>query len=256
MFSTERRRLIRQIVQERRRLTFVELQALVPPCSAATLRRDLEELERAGALIRTHGGMLDPALVRAEPSFDERVGRDRVAKKLIAEAAARLVPPGASVFVDAGSTCLEAGRLLAARGDVRIVTHSAALVGAALHGQAGLLCIGGELRKVSGAFTGGATLGALKQLRVEVALVGASGLHRTEGAWTTELSEAEIKRTAIARAGRTILLADVSKWEKPSTVHFADWEACDDWVTDLPPAPSDTGRLAAVGTKIHDARAK
>ena len=253
MFSQERRQAIRKIVQERRRLNFAELQALIP-ASPATLRRDLDALERAGAIIRTHGGVLDPGYVRAEPSFDERAGRCQGAKKLIAACAAVMVPLGASVFVDAGSTCLEAGRRLAARGDVRLVTHSAALVAVALHGESELLCVGGDLRKVSGAFTGGKALGALRELRVELAFIGASGLHPVEGASTTELSEADMKRTIISRASRVILLADRSKWERPSRVRFAAWNDFDDWITDLPPGADTITRLRAEGTVVHDAR--
>ena len=253
IFSQERHQAIHRIVQERRRIKFAELQALIP-ASPATLRRDLDALERAGAVIRTHGGVLDPAYVRAEPSFEERAERHQGAKKLIAARAAALVPPGTSVFVDAGSTCLEAGRLLAARGDVRLVTHSAALVAAALHGKSELLCIGGDLRKVSGAFTGGEALGAMRELRVQVAFIGASGVHLVEGASTTELSEAHMKRAIIARAARTVLLADRSKWDRPSTVRFADWSDFDDWITDLPPGAEAIARVSAAGLVLHDAR--
>jgi DeoR family fructose operon transcriptional repressor len=252
MFSQERQSTIRKIVRERHRLNFAELQTLVP-ASPATLRRDLDALERVGHIIRTHGGVLDPAYVRVEPSFAERAGRHQAAKKLIAAHAIGLVPTGASVFVDAGSTCLEAGRQLAARGDVRLVTHSASLVAAALHGQSELLCIGGDLRKLSGAFTGGTALGVLRELRVQVAFIGASGLHPGEGASTTELSEADMKQEIIARATRVVLLADRSKWKNPSTVRFAGWNDFDDWITDLPPGPAAIARLRAGGTTVHKA---
>ncbi len=249
MFLQERQNEIVRLVREHRRLSFGELQALVPG-SPATLRRDLSVLAAAGVVIRTHGGVLDPAYIRSEPSFDERLQRYSYEKKRLAALAAELVPPGASVYVDAGSTCLELGRILAARGDVRLVTHSAALVGVALHGQSELLCIGGDLRKVSGAFTGGSALGALRGLRTDLAFLGASGLHPTEGASTTELSEAEMKRTIIRRAAWSVLLADSSKWDSPSTVQFAVWKDFDDWVTDAP-ARGASGFLRRAGVRVH-----
>ncbi len=245
----ERQNEIVRLVREHRRLSFGELEALVPG-SPATLRRDLQVLAAAGVIIRTHGGVLDPGYIRSEPSFDERIQRCSYEKKRMAALAAEMVPPGASVYVDAGSTCLEVGRLLAARGDVRLVTHSAALVGVALHGGAELLCIGGDLRKVSGAFTGGKALGALQGLRTDIAFIGASGLHPTEGASTTELSEAEMKRTIIRRAGWSILLADGSKWDSPSTVQFAGWQDFGDWVTDAP-VRGAARSLRRAGVKVH-----
>jgi DeoR family transcriptional regulator, fructose operon transcriptional repressor len=252
MFAPERLEAIKKIVRKHRRLDFAELQQQVK-VSSATLRRDLTELERSGEIIRVHGGVLDPTYVRSEVSFDERVMRKASAKKAIAAAVASMIPSGSTVFVDAGSTCLEAGKALLPREDVRLISHSATLLQAALHGKAPLLCIGGELRKVSGALTGGAALGALSALRYDIALIGTSGLDARQGCSTTELSEAQMKKAILAGAKRKILLADQSKWQNPSTVSFAAWADLDEWITDEIPAPRDVKPLRSGGLKIHQA---
>ena len=179
MFAQERHNSIRKVVRERQRLSFAELQQLFQ-VSPATLRRDLSELERAGDLIRVHGGVLDPLYARTEISFDERQQRHNTEKKSIATKANELIPAGSSVFVDAGSTCLEAGKLLMRRADIRLITHSVALVAACSHAEANIICIGGELRKVSGALVGGPALNAFARLQFDFALIGATGLN-TEG---------------------------------------------------------------------------
>lgn len=253
MFAQERQNAIKQIVREHRRLNFAELQELVK-VSPATLRRDLTDLEKTGEIIRVHGGVLDPAYVRAEVSFDERLLRNNAAKKAIASAAAALVPPGSSVFVDAGSTCLEAGRVLLSRKDVRLVSHSVALTAISLHGQADFLCIGGELRRVSGALVGGGALGALSRLRVDIAFLGTSGMTR-EGCSTTELSEAEMKRAILERATRRVILADATKWPVASTVEFAPWSEINDLVLDKALPPKGANGLRQHGTMIHLAEA-
>jgi DeoR/GlpR family transcriptional regulator of sugar metabolism len=252
MFAQERHHAIKEIVRKHRRMNFVDLQRLLK-VSPATLRRDLTELEEAREIIRVHGGVLDPNYARSEISFDERMLRNRAAKKAIAEAAANLIAPGSSVFIDAGSTCLEAGKALLGRKDIRIITHSVALVEAAFHGEAPILCVGGELRKVSGALTGGAALGALASLHIDVALVGASGLDPVRGCFTTELSEAEMKRAILSRAARKVLLADHAKWRNPSTVLFAPWSDFDDWIMDGNLAMKETKHLRAAGLKIQQA---
>ncbi len=252
MFAHERLNLIKKIVRQHRRLEFAGLQKLVK-VSPATLRRDLTELEKAGDIIRVHGGVLDSTYFRAEISFDERLVRNSEAKKAIAVAASLLVPPGASVLIDAGSTCLEAGKILLRRKDVRIITHSVALLEAAFHGEASVLCLGGELRKVSGALTGGAALGALESLHVDIAFLGASGLDPLLGCSTTELSEAEIKKSVLTKASRKVLLTDHSKWRNPSTIRFAEWKDFSDWVTDQIPAALEIKSLRAGGLKIHRA---
>src|ERR1700761_8255347 len=153
MFAPERHHAIKKIVRQRRRMNFAELQRAIK-VSPATLRRDLTELEASGEIVRVHGGVLDAGYIRTEVPFDERVTRHIAAKKAIAVSAAQTVRAGETVFIDAGSTCLELGRLLLGREDIRLVTHSLALLEAAFHGKASILCLGGELRRVSGALTG------------------------------------------------------------------------------------------------------
>jgi DeoR family fructose operon transcriptional repressor len=247
MFAQERQQLICKIVQSRRRMTFSELEDLTK-VSPATLRRDLSMLEKAREIIRVHGGVLDPSFARGEASFDERMVQYAAAKKAIAAKAALLVPPDASVLVDAGSTCLEVGKALLERKDIRIITHSVALLQMAFRGEASVVCLGGELRKVSGALTGAGALGALASLHADVAFIGASGLDRREGCSTTELSEAEMKKALLIRCRRRILLADHTKWQNPSTIRFAAWREFTDWVTDQSPG-ARTAR--SLGVKIH-----
>lgn len=251
MFAQERHTAIKKIVREHRRLSFAELQGMID-VSPATLRRDLTDLEKSGEILRVHGGVLDPAYVRSEISFDDRVLRKHTAKKTIAAKAASLIPPGSSVFIDAGSTCLEAGKALLGRKDVRIITHSIALVGISMHGQAEFLCIGGELRRVSGALIGGAALGALSCIHADYALLGASGLD-PQGCYTTEVTEAEMKRAILGRCRHKLLLVDGSKWNQPSTIHFANWDDIDGWVTEEKIPAREARPLREKGVEIHAA---
>ena len=247
MFAQERHNSIRKIVREKQRLSFAELQNLFR-VSPATLRRDLSELERAGDLIRVHGGVLDPLYARTEISFDERQQRLNAEKKFIAAKANELIPAVSSVFVDAGSTCLEAGKLLMRRADIRLITHSVALVAACSHAEASVICIGGELRKVSGALVGGTAINTFANLQFDFALIGATGLN-SEGCWTTEFTETEIKKNIITRAKRRLVLADHTKWQAPSTVLFSRWDDINDWLIDKLPVDSQIALPSTVA--IH-----
>lgn len=252
MFAQERSNTIKQIVRKHRRMTFAELQQLVN-VSPATLRRDLAELELSGDVIRVHGGVLDACYLRTEVSFDERAVLNSAAKKNIAATAALLVPSGSTVLVDAGTTCLELGKTLLGRNDIRLITHSATLLSAAFQAEAPVLCLGGELRKVSGALIGGNALNVLNLIHADIAFIGASGMDPLEGCSTTELSEAEIKKSMISRATRKVLLADHTKWQNPSAIQFAGWNNFTDWITDELPDPEQTRQLCTRGLKIHKA---
>ncbi len=250
MFAQERQQEILAILENRKRLRVSELERELK-VSPATLRRDLLQLEQAGKLLRTHGGLLHPEFLGGEPAFSRKVRAAVEAKRQIAAAAAELIPPGATVFVDAGTSTLELGRLLLRRGDLVLYTNSAPLLQERAGPKAQLVCIGGELREVSRALVGGFALGWMRQLRFDFAAVGASGLHRDDGASTTELGEAAVKREAVSRAETTLLLADASKWGQTAAVAFAAWDDFDHWFTDARPARADREALTAAGVKIH-----
>lgn len=244
MFTHERHRIIADLVAREHRLTVQEIQKQIG-VSPATLRRDLTELEKAGHLVRVHGGVVHPQSLRAEPSFSLKSRRAVEAKRTIAATAAGRVADGATVFVDSGTTCLEAGRLLLSRSSVQVVTNSAPLIHEAHQTGASIIALGGELRPISGAFTGQLALEWLARLRLNHAFLGASGLD-AEGPATTELSEAAVKTAVLANVarskGRCELLADASKWGEEAAIRFADWSAFHAWIVcgNLPPGEASS----------------
>src|SRR3546814_14830383 len=85
-----------EAVRERGFISVAEIAASLS-VSEMTIRRDLDELEREGLLIRTHGGALAPegvgdyAIDREEPTFEARLRHNQAAKKRNADVAARLL---------------------------------------------------------------------------------------------------------------------------------------------------------------------
>ena len=104
------------------------------------------------------------------------------------------------------------------------------------------------MRKVSGALVGGPALNAFARLQFDFALIGATGLS-SEGCWTTEFTESEIKKNIIARAKRRIVLADLSKWQAPGTVLFSRWDDINDWVLDR--LPTDAVNALPKSVAMH-----
>ena len=241
MFAQERFQTIDRLLQRKHRLSVRALQQTLR-ISSATLRRDLAELEKERRVIRVHGGVVHPDYLREEPNFDQKASLRAGVKGKIAQAAAALIPDHATVFIDAGTTCLEAGRLLGERKNLTLITNSVPLTQVLASAKARVLCLGGELRRISGALVGSFALSWLESLRAEWALIGASGLGLEEGISTTELSEAAIKRQFLARAPKKVLLADSLKWNKTSTIQFAEWCQFDFWITD--PGLSDSAARA------------
>lgn len=243
MFAQERHHAILSLVQKHRRIDVNTLRELLH-ISPATLRRDLAFLDQTDLIVRVHGGVMLPGDATGEPSLLQKARTQVKAKQIIAERVAATVPMGSTVFIDSGTTCLEAGRLLRSRSDLTIITNSLPLIAGHEQFRAKLLVLGGERRSVSGALVGDLSRTATGNLRADVSLIGASGLHPQDGAGTTELMETAIKRDWISRGARCCLLADASKWQVSTAVRFAEWNEFTEFYTDkTPPACFRKGKL-------------
>jgi DeoR family transcriptional regulator, fructose operon transcriptional repressor len=204
--------------------------------SRSTLRRDLMELEGLGKVVRLRGLVIHADHLHGEPSYDLRRSHQVSQKQAIGKSAAKLAPPNASIYIDAGTTTMEAARLLLDRADLRIFTNSLRVIRRAVASQspAVVTCIGGTLKPVSEALVGAPAISWLDGLRFDIVLMGASGLD-ADGPSTTELLEADLKRKVISRAKQVAILADLSKWNEPSAVRFANWDDIDLLVTESSP---------------------
>ena len=206
--------------------------------SPATIRRDLEDLERRGALRRVHGGAVAMDANLDEPPFDDKTGVAEHEKEAIAEAALQFVRPKDTVFLDGGSTVLALARRLLLFPHITVVTNSLRV--AHIFSGAGprMILVGGECRRLSQTLVGPLSRPVLEATHFDVAFIGTVGLSLADGLTTTDPAEAFTKELAIARARRIVLLADASKFGKDSFVRFASVGDIDALITDIA-APAD-----------------
>lgn len=249
MSAYSRHQTLLKALNQQKQLAVRDLIGLLD-ASPATVRRDIEQLERLGKLVRMHGSVLHPDYVQGELAFARKARTAVPAKKAIAAEAAKLVSSGAVVFVDSGTTCLEIGRLLLDQ-DVTVYTNSLALLAEPHNPRAQLNAVGGEARMLSRALVGGLALNWLQHLHFDLAFIGASGLSLHDGASTTELTEASIKRECALRSRRPVLVADATKWEQPVAVQFAPWSAFRDFVTDRPLTRDELAVLRKARVNVH-----
>lgn len=184
--------------------------------SPATARRDLDELEAAGAIRRVHGGAVSVESRLEEPLFDDKASIAAREKNKIAQAALQFVENDDTIYLDGGSTVLELARLLRERTNITVVTNSLrAAIELSGRGPR-LILIGGELRRLSQTMVGPLTRFALHELHVDKAFMGTIGFTLAEGLTTTDPSEAFTKELVMSRARQVILLADSAKAGKVS----------------------------------------
>jgi DeoR/GlpR family transcriptional regulator of sugar metabolism len=200
--------------------------------SAATVRRDLEQLEKRGVLHRVHGGAVAVESNLDEPLFDDKTQIAAGEKLRIAKAAVGLVKPGASIFLDGGSTILAMAPLLREMTDLTVVTNSLRVAAELAGGGPTLIVVGGELRRRSQTMVGSLTEPILSALHVDIAFVGTIGMDLQTGLTTTDPREAFTKRLILRRAQQIVLLADSSKSGKTSFVRFGSLDDIHVLITD------------------------
>jgi DeoR family transcriptional regulator, fructose operon transcriptional repressor len=200
--------------------------------SPATVRRDLDQLERSGAIRRVHGGAVSVESRLVEPVFADKTSLAAREKRRIAEAALRFIAPDDTVYLDGGSTVLELARLLRERTNLTVVTNS--LYGAQELAGRGprLIVIGGELRRLSQTMVGPLTRLTLGELHLDKAFMGTIGLALNEGLTTTDPSEAFTKQLVMGQARQVIVLADSSKAGKVSFASAGNWQNVHVLITD------------------------
>ncbi|MEB0303675.1 DeoR family transcriptional regulator, partial [Mucilaginibacter sp. 5C4] len=78
-----------------------------------TIRRDLDQLDADGVLVRTHGGAVSQSVMETtEKKLDLRLRLQTSAKDKIGALAAGLVQDGSVIMINAGTTTLAAVRHL------------------------------------------------------------------------------------------------------------------------------------------------
>lgn len=239
--GSERLDLTLRLVRGGGRVTLGELAERLG-VSEMTVRRDLDQLQERGLVQRVRGGAvaLDVPVERA--GFAVREPWSTGAKGRIGRAAAGLVEPGATVLLDAGTTTAEVAGYLVGRAPLTVAVLSLQAA-ARLADQPGirLLVIGGESRAGERSLVGPLALAALEQLRFDTFVMSIGAVHAGLGYSEFDLDDAAVKRAALRRAGRTIVVADATKLGVQAFARVGPLDAADVLVTDAPPGDGTTG---------------
>lgn len=215
MFAEERQSKIVQMVEKGKSIKVIDL-AVQFGVSESTIRRDLQEMEEAKLLKRTHGGAVGIQRKSFEPTFNEKKEEFLREKEAIGALAASLLEDGDSVILDTGTTTLEIAKRIK---DLRLTVITNALDIAEELSDVGniqLILTGGILRGNTRAMVGSLAEGTLKHFKADVAFIGANGISIEEGLTTPNHVEAMTKRAMMASATRVYGVVDTSKFEQVS----------------------------------------
>lgn len=197
----------------------------------STIRRDLAQLEELGLLRRSHGGAV-PRRDEADIPIDVKLSTSAEQKRAIAATVAALIPPGASLMLDSGSTTLMVARALADHPNLTVVTPDV-WIAAELITRRNVTVIvpGGESLTDTTTVVSQEAVSVIDRHHVDIAVMAVDAVdgHR---ATNSNGAVVALKRAMMRAAVRTILVADSSKFGHRHLVEVAGTEEFDEIVTD------------------------
>ncbi|MFV0374038.1 DeoR/GlpR family DNA-binding transcription regulator [Microbacterium sp.] len=227
--------------------------------SIDTVRRDLDQLHREGALVRTHGGALSTVEGgMRDRGLDVRLRVQVEEKERIARLAAEMVDDGAVVMLNAGTTTLAVARALRNHRHLTIATNNLRIPSEiAPSAFRDLYVFGGAVRTITQATTGPVAFtmspgGPEIEIRCDLALV-AVGAVDASGYSTTNLGDASMMAEMIRSADRTAILADSTKLGRRLFAQVAPLDGANYLITDAAPPADLAAALAEADVTITTA---
>src|SRR5438876_107187 len=218
--------------------------------SAATIRRDLDLLERQRLLARTHGGAVAQGVLYELP-LRYKSARHQEEKLRIAREAATRVADGHAVGLTGGTTTTEVARALVEHQRLTVVTNALNIASElAVRPNLKLVVTGGVARSESYELVGPLAEASLAGLNLDVAFVGVDGISREAGLTTHHEVEAHTNRALIERARRVVVVADSSKIGRVAFARICEVDRVEALITDEAADPGAVAVLKERGVEV------
>jgi len=212
LIPAQRRERIQEYLALHRIVPSSELSRLLN-VSEATVRRDLEWLEKEGIVERTHGGAVLSQRMRMEPQYVQRAARYVEEKRAIGLQAVSFIEEGDIVFINSGTTTTQMIKQIPRDANITVFTNN---IQAALEvGEVGyeLILLGGNFQPTSNSVAGRFAVEILNQVYADKAFVSVDGISLRHGCTVPSSVEAELIRKMLERTqGVRTILVDHSKW--------------------------------------------
>lgn len=228
MLQIERFNQIRALLEKTPALRIGQIaQALY--VSEATVRRDVDAMEKNGLLKRVYGGVTlnkeeMPLTLRSIQHADKK---DEIGKK-----AAQLVKDGQTIFIDSSSTALHMLPYIKHKKGLTVISNSQKIIDTLAFTDNKLILTGGELIPRNLAYVGELACRALDMYRPELVFFSSQGIDAEGEITDVSQSETALRRAAIKRGIRSVFLCDSSKAGKIYPNHVCYRSEIADMITD------------------------
>lgn len=216
-----------------------------------TIRRDLQDLENDGLLIRTHGGarsILNSSTSDLELSHTTKRNINLDEKKHIARVIAENIQENETVFLGSGST-IELVYDYLHISTAKIITNSIYVFDQFKYDERfELLLTGGSYRSKTGSFTGTIANDFISTINVEKAFIGVNGINN-HSVFNSNEEEGVIQKAILNNSRKKFVVADNNKFNKVDFYNFYDLRDVDYIITD-DKLPEETKKTYSKWTEL------
>jgi DeoR/GlpR family transcriptional regulator of sugar metabolism len=176
-----------------------------------TIRRDLRDLAAAGLCQKVYGGAVRMPAAPEGGTLIQRMALQQPGKSRLAVAAAALVQPGMTIFLDAGSSNLAIAEALPLA-PLTVLTNAPSIAARLLERpEIDLIMIGGRIKQSLGGSVGATAMREVEQIHPDLYFIGACGVDVAAGVTAVDYEEAEFKRRLAAHSKATAVVATGAK---------------------------------------------
>jgi len=236
MFTIERQNEIIALIKFKKSIKVKEL-AEKFYISEATVRRDLDKLQKQGVLQKTHGGAVLLAGLDTEIPLSVRDTEQKIEKEKIGRLAANIVNNNSVIIMDSSTTALRVVPYLKNKKNMVIITNGAKTaieLGDYLHTE--VYCTGGKLRENSLSFIGEIARDSIDRFSSDIMFFSCRAISIDDGVYDSSPEEAELRKHMIPRSKKTVLLCDHTKFGHTSFYKISDFKDIDIIITDKKPS--------------------
>lgn len=250
MFADERQQQILEYVNRKKSISVQELSRLLY-VSAATVRRDLSQMEQEGLLKRSHGGACSYGGRNAESALRVREQENLKQKKQIASLALDFIRSHSSIFMDSSTTSGAVIPMLRQFRYLTVITNGLknALALSALP-DITIYMTGGLVNTHSNSVVGSDAVGYAANMNTELALISCSGISLDSGVTEASPEQAKVKQMMLRHAKIKVLLCDHSKFGHAFLSKSCDLAQLDYILTDRKPPEEYIQAAAPSGCEI------
>jgi len=216
---------------------FVTIEQLVTQFNVTpqTVRRDLNQLAKDNRISRHHGGAGVIANT-SNVSYQSRKILNLKAKERIAQEVVQMIPDGASLFINIGTTTETIAKALLNHNNLNIVTnniHVATIL--STKKDFSVIIAAGEVRHRDGGIIGEATCDFISQFKMDFGIIGISGISDDGSLLDFDFREVKVAQAMIENSNKVLLAADHSKFGRSAMVKQGNIAQVDHLFTDQQP---------------------